>query len=188
MTEAGFIANRALPLEGEARSVASARFVEALGAHQSRVFSLAYHILRNAALAEEIAQDVFLRLYRDFDRLGGEAHLVNWLRRTTTHRCLDLLRRTALRRHVPLEEVEIPAPVPVEADPLTAREVRRLVARLPPGARTVIVLRYQEDLDPREIASVLGVPVNTVKSRLQRALAVLRARLSSLQETRHARD
>lgn len=187
MAEAGLVSEGALPAEGEApRSAASARFVEALTSHQSLVFSLAYHFLRNAALAEEIAQEVFLRLFQDLDRVGGPAHLLHWLRRTTTHRCLDVLRRPGHRRQVPLDDVEIPAPCPAEPDPLVARDVRRLVSRLPPTARAVIVLRYQEDLDPREIADILGVPVNTVKSRLQRALAVLRGRLASLEETRHA--
>jgi RNA polymerase sigma-70 factor, ECF subfamily len=189
MAEARLVSEGVLPIAGEARPAAGARFVEALSAHQSLVFSLAYHLLRNAAWAEEVAQDVFLRLYRDLDRIDGPAHLVHWLRRTTTHRCLDLLRRSAHRRQVSLEEAEeavLSAPQPAEADPLVARDVRRLVSQLPPSARAVIVLRYQEDLDPREIARVLDLPVNTVKSRLQRALTVLRGRFASLEESRHA--
>lgn len=186
MAQAELVSDGALPVGAEARSAASARFVEALRSHQSLVYSLAYHFLRNAALAEETAQEVFLRLYQDLDRIGDAAHLVHWLRRTTTHRCLDVLRHSAHRRHVPLEEVEIPAPRPAEPDPLVARDVRRLVSELPPGARAVIVLRYQEDLDPREIAGILDVPLNTVKSRLQRALAVLRGRLAGIEESGHA--
>lgn len=191
MSEAGFVSEGALSIEGEARPAAGARFAEVLTSHQSLVFSLAYHLLRNAALAEEVAQDVFLRLYRDLDRLDGPAHVIHWLRRTTTHRCLDLLRRSAHRRHVPLDEAEeagLPATNPVETDPLLARDVRRLVSELPPDARAVVVLRYQEDLEPREIARVLDLPVNTVKSRLQRALIVLRGRFASLEESRHGRD
>jgi RNA polymerase sigma-70 factor (ECF subfamily) len=132
---------------------------------------------------------VFLRLYRDIDRIHEPLHLVRWLRRTTTHRCLDLLRRSAGRRQVPLEEIEQTelAAAPVAADPLVARDLRRLVAELPPDARAVVVLRYQEDLDPREIAQVLDLPLNTVKSRLQRALSALRARLASLEGSRHGR-
>jgi RNA polymerase sigma-70 factor (ECF subfamily) len=53
-----------------------------------------------------------------------------------------------------------------------------LVAALPEKARAVVVLRYQEDLDPTEIAGVLGIPVGTVKSQLQRALALLREKMS----------
>jgi len=191
MTDAVVVSDEVLPFEGAARPAENTRFAQALASHQSLVFSVAYHILRNAALAEEIAQDVFLRLYRDLDHIEGPSHLVHWLRRTTTHRCLDLLRSSAHRRQIPLEEAdeaEIPAALPLEVDPLVARDVRRLVSELPPAARAVIVLRYQEDMDPREISRVLEVPVNTVKSRLQRALSVLRNRFASLEEARHGRD
>jgi len=160
-------------------------FAEALTTHQSLVFGLAYHMLHNAALAEELAQDVFLRLYRDFDRIEGPAHLVHWLRRTATHRCLDVLRRAGRHRQVPLDDVELAAPRALEPDPLMARTLRRLVAELPPTARAVLVLRYQEDLTPREISDLLDLPVNTVKSRLQRALTVLRRRLADLEEPSH---
>jgi RNA polymerase sigma-70 factor (ECF subfamily) len=71
---------------------------------------------------------------------------------------------------------DLPAPSRA-ADLLLADRLDRLVAALPPQPRMVLVLRYQEDLDPSEIAAALSMPVNTVKSHLRRALAVLRAKL-----------
>ena len=59
---------------------------------------------------------------------------------------------------------------------------------LPADARAVVVLRFQEDLEPREIARVLDLPVNTVKSRLQRSLNTLRGRLAALKEYHHETD
>jgi RNA polymerase sigma-70 factor (ECF subfamily) len=162
-------------------------FADAVKAHQSLVFSMAYHLLHSVHLAEETAQDVFLRLYRDYDKIASASHLVHWLRRTTTHRCLDLLRSSDKRLQVPLDDVEIPL-LPPEPDLLLARRIRRLVAGLPAIARAVVVLRYQEDLEPREIAEVLELSVNTVKSRLNRALNVLRGRLASIEELQHASD
>ena len=187
MRDSGLSFERLPPAEDPGPPAGSrGTFVEALAAHQSLVFSLAYHILRNAALAEEVAQEVFLRLYRDFDHIADPTHLAHWLRRTTTHRCLDLLRRSRRRRQVALDEAEIPAPRAVERDPLMTRTLRRLVAELPANARAAVVLRYQEGLEPREIAEVLDLPVNTVKSRLQRALSLLRRRLAQIEETSHA--
>jgi RNA polymerase sigma-70 factor (ECF subfamily) len=64
------------------------------------------------------------------------------------------------------------------ADPLLGTALKKLVAALPEKSRAIVVLRYQEDLDPTEIARVLAIPVGTVKSQLQRALALLREKLS----------
>ena len=153
-------------------------FVEAVTNHQSLVFSIAYHMLHNPSLAEEVAQDVFFRLYRDYHRIQSASHLIHWLRRTTTHRCLDALRRSENRRLIPLDGMENVLPAASEEpDPILERTLRRLVAGLPLKSRAIVVLRYQEDLEPREIARILGLPVNTVKSRLQRALTALRTAL-----------
>jgi RNA polymerase sigma-70 factor (ECF subfamily) len=168
-------------------------FVDAVTIHQSLVFSIAYHLLHNPSLAEEVAQDVFFRLYRDYQKIQSASHLINWLRRTTTHRCLDALRRFENRRPVPLDEVENVLPsAATEPDPILARTLRRLVAGLPANSRAIVVLRYQEDLEPREIARILNLSVNTVKSRLHRALAALRTdlrrKLAAIEESHYASD
>jgi RNA polymerase sigma-70 factor (ECF subfamily) len=161
-------------------------FEDALRRHQTMVFGLAYHTLRNAALAEEVAQEVFLQLHRSLAGLESDAHVLLWLRRVTSHRCLDVMRSPSFRRQVSLESIPEPAHPESQADPLAARRLRALVAALPPTARLVVTLRYQEDLEPREIAEVLQLPLNTVKSRLQRALALMRSRFAAPEEVRHA--
>ena len=172
-----------MPVEADTDKLA---FADAVTTHQSLVFSIAYHILHNPALAEETAQDVFFRLYRDHHKIKSASHLIHWLRRTTTHRCLDILRQSERRSQVSLDEVEVPmASAQPDHDPVMTQTLRRFVAELPAGARAVVVLRFQEDLEPKEIAEVLDLPVNTVKSRLQRALMVLRAKLASLEESHH---
>lgn len=164
-------------------------FADAVTIHQSLVFSIAYHLLHNPSLAEEVSQDVFFRLYRDYHKIQSSSHLIHWLRRTTTHRCLDALRRLEKRRAVPLDEIEPMLPsTAIEADPILARTLRRLVAGLPANSRAVVVLRYQEDLEPKEIARILDLSVNTVKSRLQRALTALRRKLAALEESHYASD
>ncbi|MCU0242965.1 MAG: sigma-70 family RNA polymerase sigma factor [Vicinamibacteria bacterium] len=142
-------------------------------------------MLRNRNQAEDVAQDVFLRLFRDFARIESESHLVHWLRRTTMHRCFDAQRQARGQRLSPIDEDEI-AIATVDSDPWSSHHLRRFVAALPDAARAVIVLRYQEEMEPREIAEVLDLPVNTVKSRLQRALIVLRGRFAALEEAQHA--
>jgi RNA polymerase sigma-70 factor (ECF subfamily) len=153
-------------------------FAAILRREQSMVFSIALHFLRDRQAAEEIAQDVFLSLHRSLGTLQSPEHVTNWLRRVTSHRCIDYVRRRRPAQ-VSLDEVpELRSEGP-RRDPLLARRLQQLVASLPEKARMVVILRYQEDLTPLEIAGVLSMPVATVKSHLQRSLASLRARVSS---------
>jgi RNA polymerase sigma-70 factor (ECF subfamily) len=99
-----------------------------------------------------------------------------WLRRVTAHRCIDYRRQHRFRL-LSLDRIAEPAHEPSSDDPLLSRQLQTLVGDLPPHARMAIVLRYQEDLSPDEIARVLGRPVATVKSQLQRALKTLRKKL-----------
>ncbi|HZP17664.1 MAG TPA: sigma-70 family RNA polymerase sigma factor [Terriglobales bacterium] len=159
-----------------------AAFAGLVREHQSMVFSIALHYLRNSAWAEELAQDVFLDLYRNLDSVESDAHLVCWLRRVAVNRCIDRGRKRSFRAEVTLEKVAEPAARREEQDPMAAESLRRLVAALPEWQRAIVILRYQEDLDPTEIAGVLKLPVNTVKSRLHRALGVLREKLERRQK------
>lgn len=145
--------------------------------HQAMVFSIAYHFLQDRSLAEELAQEVFLQLHQHLAGFQSMAHLTFWLRRVTSHRCIDATRRRKLRPQVSLEDVPEPATMPAFGDPLLSRTLRRLVASLPETPRMVVILRYQEDLDPSDIAAALDMPVRTVKSHLQRSLALLREKL-----------
>jgi RNA polymerase sigma-70 factor (ECF subfamily) len=150
------------------------QFEAILRQHQSMVFSIAYHVVHDRTQAEEIAQDVFLQLYRVLDSLDSPEHVVFWLRRVTVHRSIDYIRSNGVRTEVPLEEIPEPASADVDSDPMLSRRLRELVASLPEKARAVVVLRFQEELEPREIATTLKMPLATVKSHLQRSLAMLR--------------
>lgn len=153
-------------------------FAEVIERHEAMVFSLAWNFFGDRSRAEEIAQDVFLQLYRSLDSIESEAHLLYWLRQVTTRRCIDILRRAKLKP-VSLDDAgDLPA-ASRHADPLLDRRLKRLVQELPDLQRAVVTLRYQEDLDPSEICRIVGMPVNTVKSHLHRALQSLRRKLES---------
>jgi RNA polymerase sigma-70 factor (ECF subfamily) len=147
------------------------------------VFSIAHRIVRDPSLAEEVAQDVFFQLYGALPSLASEEHVVHWLRRVTVHRAIDEARRR-LRRPQDHAAVSFADPgvaesmaAAQETDPWMAERLQQKIASLPIVPRTVIVLRYQEELGPEQIAELLGMPLATVKSHLQRALKVLRARM-----------
>jgi RNA polymerase sigma-70 factor (ECF subfamily) len=140
------------------------------------VFSIALHFLRDRSAAEEVAQDVFLQLHRNFDELEA-ARVTFWLRRVTSNRCIDYIRKRKLRTMVSLEDAPELQSHAAQPDFLLNQRLRVLVATLPDKARMVMVMRYQEELMPEEIAKILGMPVRTVKSHLQRSLAMLREKI-----------
>ncbi len=146
--------------------------------HQTMVFSIAYHLLHDRSLAEEVAQDVFLQLHACLSKLQSADHVTFWLRKVTVHRAIDAARKSHNRPEIALDEAPEPSEAPGLPDPLLSARLRQLVASLPESARAVVVLRYQEDLGPEEIGRTLGMPVATVKSHLQRALAMLREKVS----------
>jgi RNA polymerase sigma-70 factor (ECF subfamily) len=152
-------------------------FNRILADNQSLVFSLALRFLRDRAGAEELAQDVFLQLYQRLGRIESPAHATSWLRRTVCHRCIDEARKRRLRPRIALDAVPEPSVESANPDPFLNERLRRLVGDLPDAARMVVILRYQEDLDPTEIADLLNMPISTVKSYLHRSLTVLRSRM-----------
>jgi len=141
------------------------------------VFAIALRITRENGTAEEVAQDVFLELYRSGEKLQSADHVRYWLRRVSVHRATDALRRRAHRPENAAEEwMEEQHSAGVDAglnDGLVHR-LESMVGSLPEAMRVAVVLRYGEDMTPEEIGKTLGQPLPTVKSNLQRGLKLLR--------------
>ncbi len=151
--------------------------------HQSMVFSLALRLIGDRGLAEEVAQDVLLELDRHLHKMESPEHVKFWLRRVTMNRSTDALRRRSVREPgwdegfwVELEERH--GLVDSEEGSALAVRIEELLASLPESQRAALVLRYQEDLTPEEIAVLLKSPLATVKSHLQRGLKLLRVKAS----------
>lgn len=162
-------------------------FAEIVQEYQRMVFSIGWHYLGDRELAEDLAQEVFIELYHGIAKIESAAHLTHWLRRVAVHRSIDQGRRKKFRKEVAFEEVKEPASGDAPADSFLSSRLREAVTKLPEKQRILVVLRYQEDLGPAEIAELMNMPVNTVKSTLHRALEELRARLGrKLKEVRYA--
>jgi len=155
-------------------------FEQLVDEHQSMVFSLALRMTGDRGLAEEIAQDVFLELDRSVRKIESPLHACHWLRRVTMSRSADALRRRRVRGidlWVAIDEHH-GSRVEDRISPLGMR-AEALLATLPESQRAALVLRYQEDLTPEEIAATLDAPLATVKSQLQRGLKLLRAKAAT---------
>lgn len=149
-----------------------------LDLHGRTVFSIALRITRDPGTAEEVAQDVFLELHRSGERLESEDHVRYWLRRVAVHRSTDALRR---KQRTPesgaeawIEEQHGDIRAEGGLDSGMAQRLESAVGSLPEAMRVAVVLRYSEELTPEEISRVLGQPVASVKSNLQRGLKLLR--------------
>ncbi len=160
-----------------ARAGESSAFAALVRRYQRAVYSIALRMLNDRHRAEDLAQEVFLQLHRALDGIESDTHLAFWLRKVAMNRAIDRMRQESRHGAEPLTEAEAAVDETAEDDPLLKRRIEELLAQLPPAARAVVVLRYQEDLDPLDIASTLDMPINTVKSHLKRSLTQLRARV-----------
>ena len=162
-------------------AIAEGEFRRLIEAHQRMVFSIALRVTGDYPTAEEVAQDVFLSLHRNAEKLAGEDHIRYWLRRVAVHRATDAIRRRAVRPESGAEEWSEEQSMgerSAGAHLAIAARLDELLRGLPETLRTPIVMRYQEEMLPEEIATMLGQPVATVKSHLQRGLKLLRLKAS----------
>jgi RNA polymerase sigma-70 factor (ECF subfamily) len=148
-------------------------------AHKRSVYSLALRMLGQPELAEDMAQEVFMQLHANLRSIQSADHLTFWLRKVTAHRAIDYLRRRPAVFFTSLDEAAEQIGSPDPGDPLLQRQLRQLVLGLNPDARAVVTLRYQEDLDPADIARTLDMSINTVKSHLKRSLDLMRQRIEN---------
>ena len=158
-------------------------FEELVRTYQHRVYGVAARMLGSSAEGEEVAQEVFLRVYRAVGEFRGEAKLSTWLYAITSRLCLTRL-AGGDRRHVREGEETLARLADGQASPGAALErseldaaLHRAIAELPEDRRLVVVLRDLEGLAYEDIAAVLELPVGTVRSRLHRARMDLKEKL-----------
>ena len=157
-------------------------FASLIRAHQRTVYSLALRMLSDAHEAEDLAQEVFMQLHRRLALIESDAHLLFWLRKVTTNLAIDRLRRDQKHTILSLDDDPGVAAESMESDPMLQKRLRALIALLPAAPRAVVLLRFQEDMDPTDIAEALDMSINTVKSHLRRSMATLREGLSGVPE------
>lgn len=161
--------------------------------HRSMVYRVAYQFAGNHHDAEDIAQEVFIKVYRSLERFRQDAQLSSWLYRIVMNACID-----HRRRHSPAgaaafgEEAEqrllnTPAANPGPEDRAYAEELGHVleceIARLPKGQRVVFVMRHHQGLKLCEIAEALGLAEGTVKRQLHAAVHRLRQALTDANVT-----
>ena len=168
-------------------------FRELLDSHRDRVFNITFRMLGNRAEAEDVAQEVFITVFKTIDTFREEAKFSTWLYRVTVNHCKNRIKYLARRHDRKREELNetsehvngVAQPSLRAAQPDRALEgvqmevlLQEAIADLEPEHREVVILRDVEDLSIEEICEITGLPDGTVKSRLHRARLVLRKRLA----------
>jgi RNA polymerase sigma-70 factor (ECF subfamily) len=155
---------------------------------QTRVYAVAYHYLKNSDDARDLAQDIFVRVYRKLDRFDGTSSFLAWLLKLSRNAAIDRLRRRAARP--PASDLQVGETIELVSDQPSpeeqaGREARRnllyrALAGMSENNREIILLREIQGLKLEEIASLLDVPLGTVKSRSSRARLELATRVRTL--------
>ena len=155
-------------------------FASLAAAAISRLDSAAWLILRDAEQAKDAVQNALVRAWRDLPTLRDPDRFDAWLNRLVVRACIDEARR--LRRHrvdVELTPLMTPSVDGLESRIVDRDQIERGFLRLEPEMRAVIVLHHYLDLSLPDVAASLGIPLGTAKSRLHRALALMRAALEA---------
>lgn len=149
-------------------------YFQLLRAHQGYLERIALAMLGNRPDAEDALQEAALAGYRHFDQLrGGEHAFGAWMRRILIRQCRQILE--SRRRTFPVDDLVAYLPDTAPGPDAESTAIWEMVTRLSDHLRPVVVLRYMLDLSQQEVAEELGIPVGTVKSRLGKALQLLRA-------------
>lgn len=183
-------------LLGRAKAGDIPAFEQLIEGYQKKVFNIAYRMLGNYDDANEIAQEVFIRVFKSISKFKEESAFSTWIYRITTNTCLDELRKRKNRKVISLDEdvkyddIEIkrqivddkPTPDVIAEKNEVRQAVKKAIDSLSEDHRLVIVLRDLQDLPYDEIARTTGVPEGTVKSRINRARNELKQILKGKKE------
>lgn len=164
-------------LIARAQSGDRAAFRTLVERHQARAYTLALRILRSASDAEEVAQDAFVRVWTALPGFRGESSLSTWIYRIVARRAFDraaVLKNRRAREHATDTMPDAPAPPPADDDTIRAVKLQRMIEGLSAPQRAAVSLFYYEGRSVEQVAAMLSMPVNTVKTHLSRARAALR--------------
>ncbi len=161
-------------LVARARRGDAAAFAEIFERYQHRIVNYIYGLVHDRELANDLAQDSFLKAYKALPRMGDDLRLAPWLYRIAGNTAFSALRRRKLIRWLPLLNEGIEA-TSADGRVAEAEAVQRALARLPAKYAAPLLLHSHEGLSCQEIAAILGISTGAVKTRLFRAREAFRA-------------
>jgi RNA polymerase sigma-70 factor (ECF subfamily) len=162
------------------------RFQDLVKLHSDRIYNLALMKCNQVTLAEDICQQTFIRVYKGLPRFRDEAQIGTWIFRIALNVCNSMIKKESLlsARTVPLEDRTDMEPVEMDSDvqEIFIRDqqkdgIRKAISALPPLQSDAITLYYLKEFQYTEVAEIMNIPINTVKSHIRRAKSNLRTLL-----------
>lgn len=158
-----------IELVNEFKNGNTSAFDEIVRRYQKKVYSLARKILTNHDDADDVAQEVFIKLFHSLYEFKGESSLFTWIYRITINECNSLLRKKKIREIIPIDEVvnflrQNETPEQELIDKEEKKLIEKAIENLPPKQRAVFVMRFFENLEYEEISNILKKPVGTLKA------------------------
>lgn len=148
--------------------------------HSPYLLQLSYMYVKDWSSAEDIVQEVFIQFFKTFDQYEQRASVKTYLTKMTIHKCYDYLRSFASRKKTLMKLIAQKQPVSYEfQNPVGQSEMMQSVLNLPMKYREMIILYYYEELTTSEIAMLLSLSDNTVKTRLRRAREKLKIHITN---------
>lgn len=168
-------------------------FEELVQLYKDKIYHLAYRMLGNRQEAEDAVQETFLRVFMNLERYDEQQKFSTWIFRIGTNLCIDRLRKKKPNYSLDAELPEgeggdwysmLPSEDATPEDQVilseTQQQIRRAIEAMPEKYKSVVILRYLQDLSLQEIGDVLDMPVTTVKTRVHRGREFLRQQLDKL--------
>ncbi|KIL37998.1 RNA polymerase subunit sigma-24 [Gordoniibacillus kamchatkensis] len=168
-------------------------FEELVQLYKDKIYHLAYRMLGNRQEAEDAVQETFLRVYMNLERYDEQQKFSTWIFRIGTNLCIDRLRKKKPNYSLDAELPEgeggdwysmLPSEDATPEDRVivseTQRQIHRAIETMPDKYKSVVILKYLQDMSLQEIGEVLDMPVTTVKTRVHRGREFLRQQLEKL--------
>lgn len=182
----------------KARIKSENQFRKIVTTHQERVYSTCYRFLRSREDAQDVAQEVFIQVYKSLDDFRGDAEFSTWIYRIAVTRCIDLIRKRNRKRRMGsvisilrigshVDEWEVPDGSTPESEFMASEDSRILawaVSRLPESQRVAITLCNYEDYSNKEVAKIMQTSLSAVEGLLHRGRKNLKKRLTDYYASR----
>ncbi len=157
----------------------SALYAELMRRHYPKIFCLCLSLLKDPSMADDAAQEAFLKSYRSLDKFREDSSFLTWIHRIAANRCLDLIRLKAREKENSLDTMleisenhsfrEVESSLLIESSLINSDLVEKIMSRLPVEYRLILVLREVQGFNYQEISQVLECSLDSVKARLRRA-------------------